>query len=130
MYKELLKLFGECLDFISEYKYIKGLEEIIQKIKKLLAAIQTHNLKFIEELTEDVLKNTDFEDVPISKRESKIKNVEMRIKKNGRYVIDRLIFLACKKISMHELEKSLVVNKDLKAAYNWLKLELNKKKTK
>ncbi len=128
MQKKILEEMNELLTLINEYKYIDKVSEIVNKILKLEEALNEGKERTIEAVTKAIYENTDFEDIEIKWKKPIQKNY-FTIRSDAVYMIGRLILLAFKKISEHELDKGIEqFGTEAKAVYKGLKLALEEKK--
>lgn len=124
MSKQILEYMDEWLTLINEYKFVNRIDEIVEKISRLKAALNNGNVDKIESVIRTIYDNTDFEGIQIRRRYVPRPNKLITVPQNARYLIDRLSLLAFKKIIEHELEQGLeqfgvetrVVYKGLKSA--------------
>ena len=125
-----LELYNMCVDLISNYIFAEEMSIILNKITILINALKHGNAHYIELLTNETLHSINFEreGIPIKYQNQRHMSALYRIKKNCLYIIDRLILLAFKKISEHELDKQIPLSNELSAIFKTMKLELELKK--
>lgn len=125
-----LDFFNECIDLISYYIFAEEMAVILSKITTLISALKQGKAHYIERLTNETLHSVNFEreGIPIKYQNYRHMSPLYRIKKNCLYIIDRLILLAFKKISEHELDKQIPLSDELSTIYKTIKLDLELKK--
>ena len=107
MKNENLEKINTYLNFIDNFHYVQDISSISYKINQLLASLNGQDYHKTEKLCQNIINNTDFEDILIVNTHKQYINNIQRIIGNCNYLIDRLILLAFNKISKHELGKAI-----------------------
>ena len=131
MRNNILDIINNYLRLIDEYNYIKDLSDISHKIVKIITALKENDIHKCDKISNDIVNNTDFENIVLMPADKKHMNAIQRIKSNCYYLIERLTLLAFNKISQHELGKEVdVKNKEISVIYKILELSLKNKNKK